>query len=76
MEQTSTPEEGNRGSRAIPEIIRIEVVCVSVSMNRVTGTLPLCGELCVPLCDRVGMCLILQGVSSFCKTEWRCGVRV
>ena len=36
-----------------------EGMCVCLIMDRVTGTLPLCGELCVYLCDKVGMCLIL-----------------
>ena len=35
IEQTSTPEEGNRWSRAVPEVFRGE--CVGVLMGRVTG---------------------------------------
>ena len=53
-----------------------EGMCVSVLMNRVTGILPLGGELCVHLCDRVGMYPRRQGLSSFFKTEGRCRDRI
>ena len=58
IEQTSTTEEGNRGSKVIPEIIRTERVGVSECLNELSnGHSSICGELCVYLCDRVGICL-------------------
>ena len=47
IEQTNTPEEGNRDPRVVPEVFRTEWLCVwitvDVLMGRETGTLPLCG---------------------------------
>ena len=51
-------------------------VCVCVLMNRVPGTLPLCGELCVYQFVRVGTRLWLQSLSSFCETEEHWDARI